>query len=221
MIKQSVRCQAILLINAITISRYLFIFWLKNPGVVWDDFWSFYITLWIIIFSSLFNFVYFYLPGPQPLSYYLCSYIEPQTDGNLPKRPTLIFEVFSVFVMLIINIRIFMFKRKSRSNTNSNKRVGTIFHQRISVSISDKGTISDFKSNIYSIINIILLAMLTMQGNTMTMKEVRDNPAYIYLIHLTGPGIFIFVFAILHYIRHAPLRKIIYRELNDCLKCGD
>jgi len=215
MIKNSVKCQAFLLVNAITISRYLFIFWLKNPGAVWDDFWAAFITSWIIIFCSIYNFVYFYLPGSQPLTYYLCSSIDPQKDQNPPKQPVVIFESFSILIIIFIQIRIFLFKKKPSQVTN-NKTVRIIFHRQV---FSENETISDFKSNLYSILNFILLTVASFQGNNMTMNEIRDNQAYVYFIHLTGPGFFIFVFASLHYIRHAPLRKTIYRELIDCLKC--
>ena len=214
MVKNAVKCQAFLMVTAITVSRYLFIFWLKNPGAVMDDFWASFVTAWTIFFCSAYNFVYFYLPGSQPLTYYLCSNTDPQADQNLPRQPVMIFESFSILIIIFIHIRIFIFKAKTK-----NKSVQTIFHRKTFSDLSsDKDTISDFKSNIYSILNFILLTVLTVHGNNMSTDEIRGNPAYVYFIHLTGPGIFIFVFASLHYIRHAPLRKTLYRELKDSLK---
>jgi hypothetical protein len=39
------------------VPRYVFIFCLKNPGKVDDDFWNFVISGWIVAFSGILNFV--------------------------------------------------------------------------------------------------------------------------------------------------------------------
>ncbi len=43
--------------------RYIFIFWLKNPGAVNDDFWTWVINLHIAGISFTANFIIFSLPG--------------------------------------------------------------------------------------------------------------------------------------------------------------
>jgi len=38
-------------LNAIILSQYLFIFWLKNLAAYNDDFWSLYFDLWATLFT--------------------------------------------------------------------------------------------------------------------------------------------------------------------------
>ena len=54
--KNAVLSQSLLYLDAITVARYLLIFWTKNPASVNDDFWSSYITIWIYISSFAANY---------------------------------------------------------------------------------------------------------------------------------------------------------------------
>lgn len=42
--------------NAIAIAKYVFIFWMKNPGSLQDDFWTVFILAWTVLFNGVFNF---------------------------------------------------------------------------------------------------------------------------------------------------------------------
>jgi hypothetical protein len=44
-------------------ARYIFIFWLKNPGAVNDDFWTWVINFQLAGISIIANFIIFSLPG--------------------------------------------------------------------------------------------------------------------------------------------------------------
>jgi len=57
------KTQAILFYDGIVVVRYIFIFWLKNPMAVNDDFWSRFLNAWILGLSAIVNFVYGFLPG--------------------------------------------------------------------------------------------------------------------------------------------------------------
>jgi hypothetical protein len=61
--KNAIVIQLALFYNTITIMRYLFIFWLKNPYGFNDDFWTFFFNIWIIGFSVLSQSVQAALPG--------------------------------------------------------------------------------------------------------------------------------------------------------------
>jgi hypothetical protein len=61
--KNAFSLQMILFLDAINFTRYVFIFWHKNPAIFLDAFWSFFINTWVICFSLLSQSVYAYLPG--------------------------------------------------------------------------------------------------------------------------------------------------------------
>jgi hypothetical protein len=62
------------------LARYCFIFWLKNPLAVDDDFWSLFVSIWIVMASAIINFAHWFLPGPRQLPYYLCADLDPTSD---------------------------------------------------------------------------------------------------------------------------------------------
>ena len=62
-IKNSLKWQLLLLLDSVIIVRYIFIFWLKNPGAVNEDFWTTFANGQVIGISLVTNFVIFFLPG--------------------------------------------------------------------------------------------------------------------------------------------------------------
>ena len=83
-LKNSIHLQAVLFSDAIIVVRYAFYFWLKNTSEFQDEFWCSLISMWVVCFSFLSQFVYAFLPGGQPLNYFICTgqdpSLEPQKD---------------------------------------------------------------------------------------------------------------------------------------------
>ena len=52
------------------IVRYVFIFWLKNPACLLDDFWNWFLSVWIVGFSAVTQFVFMLQPGIKQLIFY-------------------------------------------------------------------------------------------------------------------------------------------------------
>ena len=48
-LRKIVKDEILMFYNAMTLSRYALIFWLKNPAAVDDDFWNIFINIWITI----------------------------------------------------------------------------------------------------------------------------------------------------------------------------
>jgi hypothetical protein len=63
LIKNIILIQVMLFYDTITILRYLFIFWLKNPSNFWDDFWTTYLNIWITTFAVISQVVHDLTPG--------------------------------------------------------------------------------------------------------------------------------------------------------------
>ena len=62
-IKNIIAIQVILFYDSITILRYLFIFWLKNPSNFCDNFWTTYLNFWITTFATISQVVHTLIPG--------------------------------------------------------------------------------------------------------------------------------------------------------------
>jgi hypothetical protein len=86
--------------NAITLSRYIFIFWLKNPTALNDNFWITFINILALGSCTIVAIVYSLLPGPKLLAFYICSDTNPGKDVKLePPRDGLI-----LFLSLILQV---------------------------------------------------------------------------------------------------------------------
>lgn len=57
------KTQCLIIYDAIILVRYIFIFWLKNPMAVNDDFWSSFLNVWIVGASAIVNYVHGFLLG--------------------------------------------------------------------------------------------------------------------------------------------------------------
>ena len=88
MLKNIMNFQTTSFCDAVTTARFLFIFYLKNPSEFQDEFWHIFVNIWIVLFGTLLQFVYVYLPGMQPISYYICAGLDPRlvTEETSVKR---------------------------------------------------------------------------------------------------------------------------------------
>ena len=72
-LKKIVKDAILVFYNAITVSRYLLIFWIRNPTAVDDDFWSSVLNIWVVSACALSSFVFFFLPGADLLFTLICT----------------------------------------------------------------------------------------------------------------------------------------------------
>ena len=71
-LKLIVPIQILLILDGIIISRYFFIFWLKNPVAFNDNFWCFFLNIWIIGFSLSSTLIFFMALDNNSILYYVC-----------------------------------------------------------------------------------------------------------------------------------------------------
>jgi hypothetical protein len=99
----------ILLHNAAIIVKYIFIFQLKNPTVIQDDFWNLFINLWIFFASLISQIIFQMLLGRDPMYLMVCSGKAPtQYLASTVKRNYTI--IFLVLFSTIVNLHFFIEK---------------------------------------------------------------------------------------------------------------
>ena len=91
--------QAIFFLEAIVVTRYAFVHWLRNPVALNDDFLRFFINFSTALLSFISQTVYVIMPGRNPLGYYVCLGKFPLSEIPLqtPVKPNL--PVISVFIV--------------------------------------------------------------------------------------------------------------------------
>jgi hypothetical protein len=83
--------ELLLLFDTVTISKYFYIFWLKNPAGFNDDFWSIFLNVWIKGFSFLSQTVWHYFVNQQPMSFYICTGQDPTPFLKHPLRFVIVY----------------------------------------------------------------------------------------------------------------------------------
>ena len=102
--------QLFLYIDAISVIKYIFIFWLKNPAAFRDEFWIIFINAWIKGFGFIYNFVWFFKAEHQIINFYICTGKDPTEDL---KKPLIIYntvEISSIVLQILVSLRIKFYK---------------------------------------------------------------------------------------------------------------
>ena len=70
------------LLNSIVVACYFFIFWLKNPASLDDDFWGTIIGIYAAVFSLIANTTLMLVPQRYSIFYYACADLDPRPDNK-------------------------------------------------------------------------------------------------------------------------------------------
>ena len=110
LLRKQLTTQFFLFLNAITITRYVYIFCLKNPAAFKDDFLCMVINASSILFSCLFEFTRTFLPGRQGIGFYACTGQDPTNDMKLRVRFSGVVEMTSVLIHAFVYTKISILK---------------------------------------------------------------------------------------------------------------
>ena len=118
--KNTGKTQILMLLDANIIARYVFIFHLRNPIGVQENFWTIFIAVWIAGFSMILNFAFFILPDRRALNCFTCI-------GSYPKVPPQTqfggFEILSLLIHLSVKLKIFLSRANNKFGYLGNPNV--------------------------------------------------------------------------------------------------
>ena len=201
--------QSLLLFDAILLSRYTLVVWLKNPAAVHDDFWSIYINVLSLCIAVLVNFVIFFFPKRLPQIYYTCSNTDPTSDYQISYSEGYI-EIFSIALYLLVKLRLVFYKHCQKSMNAFNPK-------SLTLNSIEKQNIIDLTSLILSKLAFALLALLSSKVNKLGLDEVNSfhNHLYVYTFQLIGPPLICVVTIGLQFLRHKSIRKHIANHWKE------
>jgi hypothetical protein len=210
--RNSVQTQVVLFYNAILITRYVYIFLIKNPGGVDDEFWCRFVSIWIVGFSTFINFVIYTLPVKQPMFYFVCADIDPQSILSQTSKPLIVHEMLSLLLLIIIKIRIAIHKKKTQPAEPTN-----VFHKNYVLSMIEKQNIADFTSNLIALLSLTCLALIIFKVNSMTITEINLFPNFLllYFFQMFSPQLVCFTMFMANYKRCKNMRETFKRELKE------
>ncbi len=95
-VRSSVFIELLVFFDLITLTRYFYIFWLKNPAGFNDEFWANFFHIWVKMFSFVFMSTFHIVSKHQSFNYYICSGLDPTTAILNPPR-------YSIKLLTFIN----------------------------------------------------------------------------------------------------------------------
>ena len=207
---------AMLLHNAIIIVKYLFVFHLKNPTAVQDDFWRIFINLWIFIFNASAHTLYQMYPGREQNAVVLCY-------GKLPlehvKQSIKRIYVFFIITLLTIGLHyIFWIYNLIIKHCYTTKYEAYKSFENRWAKVVSKENMFDYASHSIALL-ILLLCGHYIPDNMGSLhpSQLEIYPNYIYIFindNVLAPGWILLSYIIL-LTRNQKLRKEVWSQIID------
>ena len=203
--------QGLLFVDAIIIVRYIFLFHVKNPTALQDDFYRLFLNCWTFGVSMASQLIYVLMPGKNPQNYYMClGYYPTKYNGEIVKINSSInyLLLFSFVAHVFSGIQIRLYRHK-----DSNKdQVQTINFAPV---LGSTKMMMNFTTNIIS----LLLLILSSAGPAMLNKmepiilDTYPNVIWVYISHHYWPPCVLALTALIYYTKNPTLRSFLWFEL--------
>ena len=213
-LKNTLTQQLSLLLDAVIIIRYLFIFKLKNPGTFQDGFWTVFISIWTFLFCLISQWLLLYLPGNKPLTIWFCSGSDLSNKQPLPTKNMLIRVVLicSFTLLLLMLIRIEKFRRKDHIPVTwwGNQKVFFLS------AIEDK-LMSSYLIYLMVIVNMVIGNALVIKINSLPPYKANFYPNNLYVItfQLISPIEIAGSMVMVYYLQHRRLTATLIKEFKE------
>ena len=207
--------QTVLYIDAIALTRYTFIFWLKNPAAFQDGFWLIFLNIWIKGASIIMNSAWLIKAEHFPVDFYICSGIDPTKDFKHPIKIYNVVLLVSVLINLLVYVRIEFYKKKKGNKVGTRSvSVKELFLQEVNFQ-----SITTMTTNLINLAGIGIMVAISTHLSKVKPSEMHLNQNLFHLQYLVIPC-FLYLFLIsVHFIRHKPLRRTVMNELKGmCIK---
>ena len=189
---------------------------LKNPLGFKDDFWCCFINIWSNLFCFWPQLAFAFLPGRQPVGYYICTGQDPSKNSVLPEKSNYTLPIIgygSVIAHIFISVKIFLHKRKINPNE------GPLGQSNLLHSAVQKENLSGFITLTSSLALTVVFGFLFSKFSSIEPKNYNYFPEYllVYWIQLINAPLTLSLLAIVCYVKNRQMRIIMYRETKEFL----
>jgi hypothetical protein len=217
-LKNSYKTQFLLFFDSSIFVQYLFIFRVKNPAAVNDDFWSHLVSMWIAGFSFIFNFSKFYIAHRQPINYYICIATLPELDWSLPTHFGAHIEILTIITIIVIKLKIHYFRSNLVEDTMTKR---SIFLKNFSLEAINRNSMSSFSTNFTGVLIMSTFVFFGLKLNRMNPTQLNEYPNYfyVYFSQLILPNLVGFIVIGIFYSKNTTMRATFFSELNNGFEC--
>ena len=207
-----IRSQLLFFLNSIVVARYVFIFWLKNPASLDDDFWGTIVGIYGAVLSLVANVALMLLPQKQSIFYYACADLDPRPDY---KHGKLFYPQIEILATIVIHV-ILISRIKYYKLTNDNQSHG---ESSVIKSYLNKSSLASLALNCVLIAWAAFYLSFQLVINTIDLDKANLYPSYIFMhaYQLLLPTMSIFVTSGVFYVKHQHLRIKVFNKLKEML----
>jgi hypothetical protein len=203
----------LLFVDAITATRFIFIFWLKNPAAFHDDFWCHFISLWIFGFSSIWCFSWHYLLQVQSSGFYICTGWQVSKESlSSPGMGIGSLLIMSVVLNIFVYLKIYSYKQKPTGLTLSRSCVA----KSVVLKEIEEQSLSSFAAILFGILMTALSFANSLKLNNVIILNFNTYPNYFfaYFRSFVTPALTLILVMIL-FIGKRTYRHSMSTELNE------
>jgi hypothetical protein len=206
----------IVLLDMIMVSRYIFIFWLKNPAAFYDEFWSYFLNCWTFVFTFFTQLLLTLLPGKDFPDIWICTGTDPNEDVQTEYksvRGNNVFKVFSIILHIVIPLRIKIYKWKLSQENAS-------YHPRSKIAwlfSLDSNSALDTAESIIPLALMGMAVLLNTPRKRLSLETLNNYPDCLqeYFYTFIRPTLMVLLAASSKFIGNRNLRKFWAKELRS------
>jgi len=216
-LKNAMFTQALLYLDGIIITRYIFIFWLKNPTIFQDDFWNLFLNIWIFGFVHIIQFIYYMMPGRNYLNFYICSGQNPFTEQQKAFKAGFMGQLiagFSIVVHIFVFVKISLYKKKIKVTGFNIENAQSLKKKIDDFRSIETDSLTDITTSICSAAILSISAFMAIMANNTSLQDFNCFPGYLYeyFFRMVWPNLLTSIFVLLYYYRNPMLRTTVKRE---------
>ena len=206
----------VLLLDFIIITRYLFIFWIKNPVGLNDEMLGTFFTLWSLLFTFISQSVLIMMPGKEFPDIWFCSGLDPNSSleqGDISIFGYNIFKLLSLVLHIAIGVRIKLYKWKVQKENNKydpRSKVTWLFHM-------GKNSIISISESLIPGIIVTVAILPKPPRQELVLDTFNHYPECLheYYFTLIRPVLVALVVLISKITSDKYLQKVMFREFKD------
>ena len=204
--------------NAITATRYVFIFWLKNPAAFNDDFWCVFANVWVVLFSFVSQFPRVMAPGRQLVEVDLCSGQDPTTNSSLPGFGHSYVAILGVVLHVYVYVRIGLYKLKKKNVIGPLSRSRHL--KNLLLADLEKNSIVSFAGSV--LFTLVFASNVGLVGSSpfRSCSDFLLSPKiyFLYYIYLVHPNLSLLIILTVHYHKNELLKGNLFRQIRSTSK---
>lgn len=205
-------CSMALALDAVVVTRHVYIFWLRNPAAFKDDFWHRFAAIWITTCSGILTVIGFSGSGCQSLAFRICT--GTQIVANEPDLPSVLLGavvMVSILLHVVVKVRVRIYESKAKVFPET----GLIFYKTSFIKEMKNTELTSFIANLICFVIMALAVGSSIAMKSLTTENINLYPNYLLVlfVHLVAPTLFVFAFTAFLYRKEA-LRRFLLEELK-------